>query len=196
MDVTVVVATYGPLVWQELARARAIPSVTGAKVVAVHGDSLHEARNEALESVDTEWVCHLDADDELTSDYFDVMSAATADIRVPQVQYIHGDRVRPARHNRVRGHSHRCTADCLSLGNWLVVGAVVRTDLVREVGGWRDWVWSEDWDLWLRCRAAGATFEAVPAVYVSHVRSDSLNHGASNDTKNRLRVEIAAANGL
>jgi hypothetical protein len=44
-------------------------------------------------------------------------------------------------------------------GNWLVIGCVARTDLLREVGGFRDFPVYEDWDLWLRCWLAGATFE-------------------------------------
>ena len=31
----------------------------------------------------------------------------------------------------VAGHTHQCEAACLLQGNWLVVGAMVLTDLVR-----------------------------------------------------------------
>ena len=48
--------------------------------------------------------------------------------------------------------------------------------MVRDVGGWRDFTWSEDWDLWLRCWLAGATVEAIPdAIYRAYVRPNSRN---------------------
>ena len=76
----------------------------------------------------------------------------------------------------VAGHRHDCTAECLPEGNWLVVGSLVRAQMVRDVGGWRDFTWSEDWDLWLRCWLAGATVEAIPdAIYRAYVRPNSRN---------------------
>jgi GT2 family glycosyltransferase len=97
----------------------------------------------------------------------------------------------------VAGHTHQCVAECLVDGNWLVVGSLVRADLVRKVGGWRDFDWSEDWDLWLRCHLAGASFEAIPeAVYRAHVRPDSRNRGASREKRLAAHKAIASANGL
>jgi glycosyltransferase involved in cell wall biosynthesis len=39
-----------------------------------------------------------------------------------------------------------------------------RRDAVRAVGGYQDVGWAEDYDLWLRCAAAGLRFAKVPAV--------------------------------
>lgn len=199
MDVSVAVATFGHSWWRQLAQARAIPSATALDVPVVHAHAatLHEARNAALAHVGTEWVIHLDADDQLTPGYVEAMAAGTADVRAPSVSYIHGGRPRPPGMPRVAGHAHECVATCLRQGNWLVVGSTVRVDLVREVGGWRDFTWSEDWDLWLRCWQAGATIEAVPqAVYRAHVRPDSRNRGASRAAKLEAHRAIEAANGL
>ena len=71
MDVTICVATFGDPTWQTLARTRAVPSAEaqGVPVVHVHGRTLHAARNAAVEQAQTEWVIHLDADDELTAGY-------------------------------------------------------------------------------------------------------------------------------
>lgn len=199
MDVTVAVSTFGSADWVALAHSRAIPSVEtlGVRWVHAHAATLDDARNKALESVDTEWVCHLDADDELTAGYFDAMSAATADVRVPSVSYVTARRPGAPRMPRVAGHHHRCAADCLPDGNWIVVGAVVRTEMVRSVGGWRDFPWSEDWDLWLRCHLAGASFDSVPAaVYRAHVRRDSRNRAAPKSLRIAAHQSILAANGL
>jgi glycosyltransferase involved in cell wall biosynthesis len=159
---------------------------------------LHDARNDALELVDTEWICYLDADDELESGYFEAMAAGTADVRGPAVRYVQGGiAVSPAGMPRVWGHTHLCEGTCLTAGNWLVVGSLVRADLVAKVGGWRDFPIYEDWDLWLRCYLAGATFEACPAaVYRAHARWGSRNRAPSQAEKLAAHRAIAAANEI
>lgn len=199
MDVTVVVATFGRSRWAELARARAIPSAEalGVPVVHVHEETLHDARNDGLAQVDTEWVCHLDADDELEPGYFEAMAAGVADVRAPAVRYVHGSRPRSAGVPKVAGHTHECAAACLIYGNWLIVGSVARTELVAGVGGWRDFDWSEDWDLWVRCYLAGASIEPVPsAIYRAHVNAKSRNRAPDRSVKHATHQAIARANGL
>ena len=197
MDVTVAIGTFGDEFWADLAETRAMPSVLDAPLVHVHGESLHDARNTALELVDTEFVCFLDADDELEPAYFDHMATGTADLRAPAVRYIRDGRPRQPYVPRVAGHRHDCHPDCLAFGNYLVIGTVARTGLVREVGGFRDFTWSEDWDLWVRCWQAGATIETIPAaVYRAHVRPDSRNRAPERETKHAQHQAIARANGL
>lgn len=199
MDVTVAVATFGGDSWRQLAAQRAIPSAEalGVPVVYAHRDTLHDARNAALDMVETEWVCHLDADDELEAGYFTAMATGTADVRAPSVVYVVDGIPKPPWMPRVAGHSHRCRAECLVDGNWLVVGSVARSEMLRSVGGWRDFDWSEDWDLWLRCHLAGATFQAIrPAIYRAHARPDSRNRGADRETKLAVHRAILEANGL
>jgi glycosyltransferase involved in cell wall biosynthesis len=202
VDVTIVVPATDD-VWLRLARQRAIPSAQalGVPVVEGVGPTVMDARNDGLAQVTTEWVVHLDADDELEPGYLDAMAAGTADVRAPAVRYMlpggrPGTDVGPAM-PRVAGHTHACEASCLPYGNWLVVGAAVRTDLVRRVGGWRGYEWSEDWDLWLRCHLAGATIEPVPAaVYRAHVRWRSRNRAISPAKRLAVHRQIAAANGV
>jgi GT2 family glycosyltransferase len=198
--VTVAVATYGESHWADLAATRAIPSVKdlNARVIHIHGETLHAARNEALMRVKTDRVIFLDADDELEPGFIPAMLAATGDVRVPQVRYVTPRRDTKPRFPRVAGHDwHDCTADCLAFGNWIVIGACVPTDLLRKVGGFRDFEWSEDWDLWVRCWQAGATFERVPeAIYRAHVRPDSRNRAPERAVKHAQHQAIARANGL
>lgn len=199
MNVTVVVATFGGSEWEQLANDLAIPSAEdlGVRVIHAHAGALHDARNLGLEDVQTEWVCFLDADDELEAGYFDAMSKGTADVRAPSVAYVRNTRRQAPYVPKVAGHHHDCAAGCLMDGNWLVVGSVARTDLVREVGGWRDWPMYEDWDLWARCWLAGATIEAIPAaVYRAHVRADSRNRGPSLQEKHATHQDIARDLGL
>jgi glycosyltransferase involved in cell wall biosynthesis len=203
LDVTVAVCSFGGREWQVLAESRAVPSaIAQAPVIRVHGESLHDARNTALDRVETEYVIFLDADDELEPGYVEQMAAGTADLRAPAVRYVKPNgRAREPYVPVVAGHRHFdyhgrviCSADCLRDGNWLVVGSLARTGLLREVGGWEPWPLYEDWALWLRCWHAGATVEAVPqAVYRAHVRPDSRNRAPAMSFKNRVHHEIVAA---
>ena len=196
-QVTVVVGTFGDPWWARLAHDRAIPSATPqARVIHVHGETLHDARNAALEGVRTPYVVHLDADDELSPGYVAQMTEGVADIRAPAVQYIRFGRPRAPYVPKVAGHSHECDAECIRSGdgNWIVVGACVRTDLVLRAGGWQDWPVYEDFDLWLRLIRAGASVEAIPAArYIAHVRLDSRNRAPAMTAKNAAHRAIVEA---
>lgn len=196
LDVTICIGTFGGPDWMYLATERAVPSAEaqGVPVVHRHGSGLANARNTALAFVETPWVIFLDADDELEPGYVEAMGRGTADVRGPLALYVRGDRERHWQ-PRVSGHTHDCDRECLPEGNWLLIGAAVRTELVREVGGWRDFEWSEDWDLWLRCYRAGASFELIPdAIYRAHVRPDSRNRGASREVRLAAHRAIYEAN--
>lgn len=199
MGPTVVVAYTGEP-WRTWAHQRAIPSAEalGVPVVIGEGATVAEARNHGLSQVDTEWVIHLDADDELEPGYIEAMATGTADLRAPAVRYVHagGQALRPAM-PRVAGHQHACTAECLPQGNWLVVGAAARADLLRKVGGWQEELIYEDWSLWLRCWLAGASVEAIPAaVYRAHVRLHSRNRALPMPSRNEIHHEILRSVGL
>ena len=195
MDVTVAIGTYGDESWIETAK-RAVASVPNdVPVIHQHSKTLSEARNAALAQARTEWVVFLDADDELEPGYFDAMFNGTADVRGPIARYMVEGRERNLWQPRVWGHKHDCTADCLPDGNWLLVGAMVRTEIARAAGGWWDEPIYEDWSLWLRCWKAGATFELIPeAIYRAHVRNDSRNRGPSQAAKNATHRAIYQAN--
>jgi GT2 family glycosyltransferase len=166
-------------------------------VVYCHADTLQNARNGSLAKVETEWVVYLDADDELDPGYVETLLAGTADLRAPSVRYVIRGTSNEARMPNVWAHTHQCVGECLPHGNWMVVGTMVRADMVREVGGWHDYPWSEDWDLWLRCYLAGATVEAIPgAVYVAHVQPRSRNRSMGQAGRLATHRAIAAANGV
>lgn len=197
MEVTILVPSFGQYAWAEMAikTAEKAAKLFGVPVVHRHARTLAEARNACLDAAKTEWVIHLDADDELDIDYVDAMDMAFGDIRVPRVAYVRNGTYSHARFPQVAGHTHQCVAGCLEQGNWIVVGAAVRRQMVLDVGGWREFDWSEDWDLWLRCHLAGAEIEpARNAIYVAHVRPDSRNRAPSSAFKNEVHHQIARAN--
>jgi glycosyltransferase involved in cell wall biosynthesis len=196
--VTIAVATFGADHWRQVAEQHALPSAyaTGAPVVYAHGASIHGARNACLDQVKTEHVIYLDADDELESGYLDAMATVDADIRVPVVRYVTNPNRLPAPSMpKVVGHHHSCSAECLPCGNWIVIGAMARTKLLRDVGGWRDFGW-EDWDLWLRCHLAGATIKpASGAVYRANVHPNSRGRYTAEESR-RHHLAVAEANGF
>ncbi len=197
LDATIAIGTFGGNEWVKLASGRAIPSAEaqGVPVIHRHGTSLAQARNEALALVESEWVVFLDADDELSPDYLNALSRGSADLRGPAVSYVRNGRPRAPYVPTVAGHRHVCTAECLPEGNWLIIGTAAPTKMMREVGGFRDFPWSEDWDLWLRCWRAGASIEAIPqAVYIAHVHQQSRNRAPDRAFKDKVHWDIHRAN--
>jgi hypothetical protein len=131
-----------------------------------------------------EFLCFLDADDELADGYIAAMhdAAPTPDFRLgasernllltPMVSYVGSGRA---------ARPKFWPEKPLSEGNWLVIGTLVPRVLFREVGGFRDELHGyEDWSLFARCWKAGAEIVKVPdAVYVAHVRGGSRNRRMS-----------------
>src|SRR5260221_274891 len=81
MNVSVIVATYGASTWEALADARAIPSLidSGYTELIVNHEregTLAATRNNAVARAPCDFLCFLDADDELDVCYFDAMKAA------------------------------------------------------------------------------------------------------------------------
>ena len=187
MDVTVIVATYGDRAYWDSLAERAMASAGAATTLRYHGESIHQARNQAAEYADSEWLCFLDADDELAPGYLEAMERATGDLRAPLVRYVRKGRPGPA-------HIPRGT-DNMADGNRLVIGTLVRRAMFCEVGGFRDWPFYEDFDLWQRCWLVGAVIEFVhDAVYCAHVRPDSRNRTPSRDEKLVVHHAIRRAN--
>jgi len=197
LDATICIGTFGESRWAHLATERAIPSgeAQGVPVVHRHGLTLASARNEALALVETPWVVFLDADDELAPGYLDALGSGLADLRAPAVSYVKHGRRQPPYMPRVAGHRHECSGDCLPQGNWLVIGSAVVTSLMQTIGGFREFAWSEDWDVWLRCWRTGASIEAIPAaVYVAHFSAQSRNRAPDRAFKEAAHRAIHEAN--
>lgn len=199
MDVntTVAVCTHGEDRWVEMAQRAILSAHAQAPTFHVHlpDGTLAEARNRALSEVDTEWIVFLDGDDELEPGYVDALAAGSADLRSPSVRYVRGAHEQPPYVPRVAGHNHACTAECIASGdgNWLVIGTYARTQLLRDVGGFREWPCYEDFDLWMRACRAGATVETIPAaVYRAHVDPRSRNRSPDIHFRNQVHHDIVA----
>lgn len=197
MDLSVCVGTFGGSEWIALAeRAVASAKAEGVPVIHRHGETLAQARNEALALVQTDHVLFLDADDELSPGYVEAVARGTADVRVPMLRFIRGNRPRLWQ-PRVANHQHDCVAGCITSGegNWVPAGTVWRTEQVRGAGGWREFEVYEDFDLAMRVLLGGASIELIrDAYYVARVRPDSRNRAPSIEFRNRIHHEIVAAN--
>ena len=169
------------------------------QVLITSGGTLAEARNNGLALVDTEFVCFLDADDTLAPNYFnEVFSGPDPfDVAVPSAQYFSHENKTAPTFLRVLGHNHSaCSPACLSDGNYIVIGAPVRTSMAVDVKGFKDFAWCEDWDFWLRLRSRGAAFKNCPnAVYQAHKRPGSRNN-IDDETASALSFLILRSNGL
>lgn len=193
MNVAILICTYGEQRWADLASEHAYPSAVaaahaGVTVHRVHdpGGTLAEVRNTAAADVTAEWLCFLDADDQLGAGYIDAMRAARRSTAA-QIFELENDGEREKAHELdytpilylphvqyVRDGRYIDWAKLPAAGrpvvevNAAVIGTLVPRELFLEAGGFRDEPLYEDWSCWLRCIRAGAITIAVPdAVYLA-----------------------------
>jgi glycosyltransferase involved in cell wall biosynthesis len=187
MSVSVVVGTFGDSSWKKLAR-NAVASakrqtVAADSVLHVHADTLQEARNSGAEQSTGEWICFLDADDELDEFFIEAMEDAISKVSGPAL-------LQPSNLNSDVGYPVLLRKRSLERCNFLIIGTVVRRDQFLEVGGFSDLPVLEDWELWIRLSKAGAEHRAVPdAIYKINVRpgSRNSNHILQNEVANYIR---------
>lgn len=206
MRVSIVIATYGEDHWRELALSRAYPSAEnqGAHEIIVGHDTdltIGPVRNVLARKATGDWLCVLDADDELAPGYLDAMQRTNRGttfyegkhvLYTPAVSYVRKGRPSPPQFND-RGVP-------LSRDNWLVVGTLIERDLFERIGGFNDEPHGfEDWSLWYKAEKAGARIVKVPeAVYLAHVNPRSKHRqGWRNrrwqvETHQRVAAELAA----
>jgi len=173
-DISVIVATFGDeAVWKPLA-ARAIDSAARQslkpnEIVEIHGPTLAAARNRGAQDAKSEWLCFLDADDELAPGYIEAIDGMTyGDIKVPAVQWM-------PEGEEPKAPEMLPYCDIYG-GNFIVIGAIHRKSDFLTVGGFRELPSLEDWDLWIRLIRAGATVADCPlAVYRARLRKGSRN---------------------
>lgn len=188
-SVAVVVATFGADRWAQLARRRAVPSAEAeqpAELIVEHGETLHQARNDAARRARADWLCFLDADDELEPGYLAALLAATGDLRAPSVRY-----VTPTETPEPISFAGRNIDNM----NPCVIGTLIRRDQFHEAGGfWPERAW-EDWSLFRRAWLLGAKVEHVPAA-VYRVHHDPTGRNSTVDRPHTLRREILRSHAL
>lgn len=174
MSISVLVATFGEYEWARLADKRAIPSVQEAYELMVQHEpngTVCTSRNAAASAATGDWLCFLDADDELAPGFIGAME------REVEREGTNGNRrllLTPALNRPGRTRKPFFMPEKpLSDNNWLPIGTLIQRDFFWQIGGFdeQDPHGLEDWSLWTRAAAAGAVVVRVPdAVYVAHTR--------------------------
>lgn len=123
-------------------------------------DGSSAARNGLLRAARGDWIAVLDDDDIAHANHLERLVSASdeADI-VYTFCRVTGKEWNP----------NACfDAERLRNMNYIPATALIRTDLLRSLEGWRDsadcQAGQEDWDLWLRALNFGARFVCVPEV--------------------------------
>lgn len=186
MDATVMVGTFGLDFWKKKgmrAAAKLSKKFPDIPVNHIHGDALHSVRNLLAAYADTEWLCFVDADDDLDENYFNAMEQGTGDLLAPRVLWIEDNMpaVPVSLADRDMEQSNQC-----------VIGTLIRKELFEELGGFKDWRAWEDWALFLSAYRRGAQIEHIDdAVYIAYVNRKSRNNTVKNG--HQLWLDIKAA---
>lgn len=121
-----------------------------------------ETVNRLAERVTTDWLFRLDDDDLLHPEHFQVLWPRLTD---DDADIIYTWCVVDGGWNE-KLYQKPFDADALREENFIPSAACIRTELWRDLGGYREPAGHphEDWDFWLRALDAGARFQCVPAV--------------------------------
>ena len=140
-------------------------------------------RNRALERVDTEWVAFLDDDDELKPNHLRACARNAAltgaDLVYPWFDCDVED--------KIGMFGVPFDPVLLRKRNYIPVTVLVRTELVRKVGGFQEHPDvngdpCEDWGLWLALLDAGAVFSHLPQrTWIWHNGAGTRGRGTANN---------------
>lgn len=194
VKIAICISSYGDDKWARLAHERALPSALKQEadsVIIEHqpGGNIASCRNDAAKRAIADYICFLDADDELDDNYIYRMRRAIAKnegmskMYAPRVIYVNnGRRSAPKYWKEVP----------LSEGNWLVIGTLVPKEEFLQVGGFEAWPHAyEDWQLFAKLWKGGMTIEKVPgAIYIAHVMPNSRNKDMDHNKRVRTHYGI------
>jgi len=198
IDVTVVIATHGDDTWRIMGNEAQMLLPMEWRTIRVHEKnmSLAQVRNYGLSKVETDYVVFLDADDNLSPDYFNDVTPTT-DVTVTSVSYNGNTPSIPLvwAHEYIPAMRHQgaCEATCLLDGNYIHIGAIIRTEAIRAVGGFDEYPVYEDWALWLKMQQNGATFANHPeSIYLAAVRESPghRNKSLPRVERNKIHEQI------
>jgi GT2 family glycosyltransferase len=141
------------------------------------------ARNVAIEHASGICISLLDSDDLWLPRYLETMGATLEADPGAAVAYtdawILDDKTRRIARQTIMASNHPPSAPrdpepflraLLEFGNFVFVGATIRTSILLDVGGFRTGVVSEDYEMWLRIAARGYRFVRCPATLAIYRR--------------------------
>lgn len=192
MEIDVIVTTWGHPSWLGKAQRTAVPSAfeqaSTHLIYLEDAASAGDARNRAVETVDPqEWICFLDADDQLEPGYIDAMRAAglwRTHLGAPAL--------------RLPGKEPETypDRDIVTGLNPYPIGTLIHRTMFEQAGQfWGESAW-EDWSLFRRAVLHGAAIRFVPdAVYNATASTRSGRNSTVRNPK-KLRREIIEAHNL
>jgi GT2 family glycosyltransferase len=157
------------------------------------------ARHRAIQATDAPLLALLDADDLWFPDHLETMVAAYERdpglVTAREFAWIQGRGIDLARRRAKppipTGPRDQLVA--LLQHNYVSFGFFPRT-LYEQVGGFRDFLVGEDWDLWIRMLRSGASLtEASHPTAMHRVRSGSLSVNPADTVEHGIAVLTAAA---
>lgn len=175
-DITCIIPIFGDIQkWQPLAE-KANKSILNQTVPVKHslisiGGTLQNARNIPALNADTQWVLFVDADDTIDENYVEEMLkvASDADVVFPSAHRYFND-------GTIDDSNKWYEPKDLLFGNYIVIGFLIRSDLFRRLGGFKDLPSLEDWELLIRAEEAGARFKQCKnAIYKINVSDNGRN---------------------
>jgi glycosyltransferase involved in cell wall biosynthesis len=166
---------------------RVIESLSQLNYEVIHTDGvgLSQARNLAAERSQTCAVLPLDADNRLRPALLNEITK----LENNTVDIIHGPWKKFGLHSDVVSPPDM-TMDNLVWGNSIDACALIRRELLQQLGGWDAQLpfW-EDWDLWLGAVQANARTEKIDEVAIEYlVRPHSLSRNVHEDKKQHKQV--------
>lgn len=174
-DVTVIIPVCGDINYWKPLYERAQNSVLNQTkkskyCIISFANDLQSARNTTGNQAHTKWILFCDADDELYENYIEEMLKCEGDIIVPSAHRYFADGTID------KSNKWYEPKDLLTCGNFIVIGAMIRADLFRKLGGFKNLQALEDYDFFLRAEESGAKFTHCPkAIYKINVRENSRN---------------------
>jgi glycosyltransferase involved in cell wall biosynthesis len=160
---------------------------TVISVIDWDGEGAARTRNRALDAIKTEWTAFLDDDDRFYRNHLHKClwraQISGADLVYPMFDCTNRDwhQLDPYLGTGTSFNEEVLrNGDGTGVRNYIPVTVVVRTSLLREVGGFPvygencDWEGDEEWSLWLRLLDAGAKFSHEPT------RTWEYNHHGGN----------------
>lgn len=165
----------------------------GIRYMVLRNDGeLAEALNAGLAATETEYVYRLDADDIIHPKTLDFLHSLIWDVDVayPSLVYMLENSI-PIREGV---KAAQFCPNRLLQENYIPSQALIRTQALRDVGGWRDLEILEDWDLWVRMSRAGKRFKSVHEAKVFYRQHDGQRNkvpsGTVDEVKRRMWEEI------
>lgn len=177
MTITVVIPTIPPRAKMLVRALESVRNQTRAPddVIVQHdhdGLGAAECRNRALKLVDTDFVAFLDDDDELLPQHLQVLEDwqkdTDADLVYPWYEGINQN-LWPWK-PLGRPFDDELRDYICNVGNFIPITCLVRVSLLRAVGGFQSFTWSdpenpcEDWATWVAMLHGGAKFSHCPQI--------------------------------